>query len=114
MTSREYFNAVLNAHISDEMDEVSAEFIKRLDDKNAKRKTTETKDKREARERREAVFAFLKENATHIFTRDEIAEHLGISVGQVSAACKSLVEDGHVTKSEVKSGKSRKMAYTLA
>ena len=55
MTSRDYFNAVLNAHISDEMDAASTEFIARLDARNEKRKSTETKDKREARERQRIV-----------------------------------------------------------
>ncbi len=115
MTSREYFVNVLNAHISEEMDTTSTLMIERLDAKNAKRKTrksTESKDKRESRERRETVLAFLRENFGHIFTRDEVAEHLGISVGQVSAACKVLVANGLVSKSEVKSGKSRKVVYS--
>ena len=112
MTSREYFVNVLNAHISEEMDATSTLMIERLDAKNAKRKSTESKDKRESRERRETVLAFLRENFGHIFTRDEVAEHLGISVGQVSAACKVLVADGLVSKSEVKSGKSRKVVYS--
>lgn len=112
MTSREYFVNVLNAHISDEMDATSTLMIERLDAKNAKRKSTESKDKRESRERRETVLAFLRENFGHIFTRDEVAEHLGISVGQVSAACKVLVADGLISKSEVKSGKSRKVVYS--
>ena len=114
MTSREYFVAVLNAHISDEMDTVSTQMIERLDAKNAKRKATDSKEKIASRERRESVLEFLKENSEHIYTRDEIAEHVGISAGQVSAACKVLVADGLVTKSEVKVDKSRKMAYTLA
>lgn len=114
MTSREYFNAVLNAHISEEMDATSAEFIARLDAKNAKRKSTESKDKREARERREAVLAFLRNHADHVYTRDEISVKVGITVGQVSAACKSLIAEGIVTKTEVKVDKARKVGYSIA
>lgn len=112
MTTRDYFNAVLNAHISDEMDAVSTEFIARLDAKNAKRKATDSKEKIAARERKQAVLNFLCDHQGQPFTRDEIATEVGISVGQVSAACKPLVEDGTITKSEVKVDKSRKMAYT--
>lgn len=114
MTTREYFTAVLNAHISDEMDSVSVQMIERLDAKNAKRKSTDTKEKVAARERKQAVLAFLHEHEGSALTRDEIAAEVGVTVGQVSAACKSLVADGLVTKSEVKVDKSRKMAYSLA
>lgn len=112
MTSREYFVAVLNAHISDEMDTVSTQMIERLDAKNAKRKASDSKEKIAARERRNTILAFLSENVGHIFTRDEIADHLSLTVGQVSAACKVLIEEGSVAKSEVKSGKSRKVVYS--
>lgn len=114
MTSREYFNAVLNAHISEEMDATSAEFIARLDAKNAKRKSTESKDKREARERRESVAAFLDAHEGEVFTRDAIAESVGITPAQASAACKSLIAEGIVTKTEVKVDKARKVGYSIA
>ena len=112
MTSREYFNAVLNAHISDEMDATSAEFIARLDAKNAKRKGTESKDKREARERREAVLNFLCDHQGEQFTRDGIAEGLSITPAQASAACKVLVVDGTIVRAEVKVDKARRVVYS--
>lgn len=113
MTTREYFNAVLNANISDEMNEASVEFLSKLDSRNEKRKTMMTKDKAEAINRREAVLSFLKENEGS-FTRDQIAEAIGISPSAVSGACTVLVVNGLVTKSEVKVEKSRKVAYALA
>lgn len=113
MTTREYFNAVLNANISDEMNEASVEFLSKLDSRNEKRKTAMTKDKAEAINRREAVLSFLKENEGS-FTRDQIAEAIGISPSAVTGACTVLVANGLVTKSEVKVEKSRKVAYSLA
>jgi len=113
MTTREYFNAVLNANISDEMNEASVEFLSKLDNRNEKRKTVMTKDKAEAINRREAVLSFLKENEG-AFTREQIAEAIGISPNQVTGACTTLVTNGLVTKSEVKVEKSRKVAYALA
>jgi CRP-like cAMP-binding protein len=98
MTTREYFTAVLNAHVSEELDIVSAEFIARLDAKNAKRKTTETKEKREASSRRGLVLGFLCDHQGEQFTRDTIAEALGITPAQVSAACKVLAADDTITK----------------
>ena len=103
---------VLNANISDEMNEVSVEFLAKLDAKNEKRKNTETKDKKEAAIRRQSVLDFLRENEG-VFTRDQIAEAVGISAGQVSGACKVLVDEGLVSKSEVKIDKSRKIGYSV-
>lgn len=108
MTTREYFTAVLNAHVSEELDTVSAEFIARLDAKNAKRKTTDTKDKREARERKQAVLDFLCGHQGEQFTRDQIAEAVGITPAQASAACKPLVECDAITKGK----DARRMVYS--
>lgn len=112
MTYREYFNNVLSANISDEMNEVSVEFLSKLDNRNEKRKGAMTKDKVESSARREAVFAYLKGNEG-VFTRDTIAEALGISVGQVSGACKVLVDEGRIVKSEIKVDKTRKIGYSV-
>ena len=112
MTYREYFNNVLSANISDEMNEVSVEFLSKLDNRNEKRKGAMTKDKVESHARREAVLAFLKGNEG-VFTRDAIAEAVGISVGQVSGACKALVDEGLIVKSEIKVDKTRKIAYSV-
>lgn len=111
MTSREYFQSVLDAHISEEMDAASIKLIERLDAKNEKRKNTPTKDQVAAKERRDAVHSFLKEQSEPV-TRDTIAEALNITPGQATAACKALAEV--VKKSEVKVGKTRKVAYAIA
>lgn len=114
MTTREYFQAVLDAHISDAMDEASRRLIEKLDNRNAKRASSDTKDKREARARVEAVRNFFAMNPTEVCTRDSIALQLGITPAQVSAACKSLVALGVITKAEAKFGKARKVVYSLA
>ena len=114
MTTREYFQAVLDAHISDAMDEASRQLIEKLDTRNAKRASSDTKDKREARARVEAVRNFFSANPNEACTRDGIAAQLGITPGQASAACKSLVALGVVTKTEAKIGKARKVVYSLA
>ena len=111
MTTREYFQTVLDAHLSEDMDAASLQLIHKLDEKNAKRKTTMTKEQKEAALRREAVAKFLTEQ-TEPVTRDTIAAALGITEGQATAACKALGEK--VTKCEVKVDKSRKVAYSIA
>lgn len=109
MTTREYFQAVLDAHISDEMDEASKTLIVKLDAKNAKRKNTPTKEQKEASARRGLVLGFFQEHPTEVFTRDQIATALGVTPAQVTAACKGLGDD--VIKSEAKIDKARRVVY---
>lgn len=90
----------------------ASELLAALDARNEKRKGTESKEKKEAAERRAAVLAFLKEQ-TEPVTRDTIAGVLNMEPAKVSGACKGLVDAGLVTKSEVKVEKARKVAYSV-
>lgn len=110
MTTREYFQTVLDAHLSDDMDKASVELIEKLDARNEKRKSADSKAKRESADRRQAVYAEL--GASPIFA-DTIAESTGLSVGQVRSALTALVKDGKADKVAVKVEKTKKMAYTL-
>ena len=112
MTTREYFQTVLDAHISDDMDKASAELIAKLDARNEKRKSADSKPKKEAAARRNAVLDFLCNHQGEQFTRDQIAEAVKFSAPQVTGACKPLVDDGTIKKDVVLIEKSRKVVYT--
>lgn len=112
ITARQYFQNVLDAHISDEMDALSAKYIAGLDARNAKRKSADTKEKREVRARVEAVKGFFDAHKGEWFTRDQIAEAVGVSGAQVTAACKALGE--YITKGEAKVDKAKRVVYSLA
>ena len=113
MTIREFYNEVINANVSEDMTNKATELLAALDARNEKRKGTESKEKKEAAERREVVLEFLK---THegSFTRDQISFEVDMDPAKVSGACTALVKSGLVTKSEIKVEKSRKMAYSIA
>ena len=111
MTTREYFQTVLDANISDEMNKASVELISKLDARNEKRKSADSKSKRESADRRAVVLDFLKGNEGQ-FTRDEIATATNLTPAQVTAACKALGDA--IVKSEVKIDKARKVAYSIA
>ena len=112
ITARQYFQNVLDAHISDEMDAMSVKYIAGLDARNAKRKSIDSKEKREVRARVESVKDFFDNHKNEWFTRDQIADAVGISGAQVSAACKALGE--YIRKGETKVDKSKRVAYSLA
>lgn len=109
MTTREFYQAVADSDVGEELITKAQELIAALDAKNAKRKTTPTKDQREAAARREIVLGFFADHPTELFTRDAVADALGITPSQVTAACKALGES--LTKSEAKFDKSRKVVY---
>ena len=113
MTIREFYNEVINANINEDMTNKASELIAALDARNDKRKSTESKEKKEAAERRNAVLEFLK---THegAFTRDQISFEINMDPAKVTGACTALIKEGLVVKSEVKIEKSRKIAYSIA
>ena len=110
MTIREYYVAVLNAHISPELDKETECLIEKLNARNEQRKNADTKAKRETSARRLAVFNCLTPNP--IFA-EEIVAATNLTLGQVRAALSALVRDGEADKAEVKVEKTRKMAYSL-
>lgn len=116
MTTRELYNAVistLNEYGTDNAIDLAVEvkgLVDKMDASNEKRKSADSKEKRETASRRETVRKSLSEVPTFAET---IAENNGLSVGQVRSALSVLVREGVASKAEVKVGKSRKMAYTL-
>lgn len=125
MTIREFYENVLDLIDVIESDDPTGcvdtkimgdkarELIAALDARNEKRKSTESKEKKEAAERRNVVLEFLK---THegAFTRDQIAFEVDMDPAKVTGACTALIKEGLVVKSEVKVEKSRKVAYSIA
>lgn len=112
MTSREFFTAVAGAeNLPAELTKKATELLAALDARNEKRKGADTKEKKEAATRREAVLAFLKEQ-TEPVTRDTIAGVLNMTPAQATAACTAL--GAAVVKTEIKVDKARKVAYSIA
>ena len=111
MTTREFYTAIVNTeNLPAELTEKAAELLSAMDKSNEKRRGTETKEKKEAAARREAVLAFLKEQ-TEPVTRDTIAGVLDMTPAQVTAACKALLAEDSITKSEAKIDKARCVVY---
>ncbi len=110
ITTREFLVSVINANVSDEVTAKAQTLLEGLDARNEKRKSADSKSKRESASRREVVLGALSDIPTFA---DAIAEEHGLSVGQVRSALAVLVREGLADKGEVKVGKTRKMAYTI-
>ena len=114
MTIREYYQSVLDANISDEMNKSTQTLIEKLDARNEKRKSVDSKEKQAVRARYEVVANFLNANKGNEFTRDAIAEACNISVGQAQSAALALVRGGIAKKNEVKVDKTKRVVYSIA
>ena len=114
MTNREFYAAISTAeNLPAELIEKAAELLSKLDASNEKRKGAETKEKKEAAARKEAVLSFVREQSEPV-TRDVIADKLNITPSQATAACSSFVRSGVMKKTEVKVEKKPKTVYSIA
>ncbi len=111
MTTREFYLSVIDAHISDDATEKARELLASLDARNEKRKSADSKEKREVRARVDAVYSALDASPT---LAETVAESVGVTVGQARSALSALVREGRAVKVNVKVDKARRVAYVRA
>ena len=110
MTMREFMEQVISANISTEMTEYAQTAIAKMDAKNEKRKTTQSKTQ-EANAEIKAKILEVMDNET-VYTSAQISEVMALSTAKVTALLRQLVKDGKVEKSEVKiKGKGKVNGY---
>lgn len=116
MTSREFFNAVIEGNITDEIKDFAKSQIEKLDSKNAKRKSTDSKTQKENKAIKTSLLATMEKDK--VYTASEVAgmEIDGIiSTQKASALLRQLVEEGKLVSEEVKvKGKGKVKGYRLA
>ena len=112
MTQREFYTAVINSAVSDELTAFATSAIEKLDARNAKRASTPSK-KSVANEPIKASIAEFLTDGAHLAS--EIAKGLELSTSKVSALCRQMVADGVLTVEDVKvKGKGMQKSYSLA
>ena len=109
MTKREMFEAIINGNINEEIVEMAKNEIVKMDEKNAKRKSTPSK----VALANEPIKAKIKEVLTNEpQSASEVAEKVEISVQKASALLRQI--DG-LAVSEIKvKGKGKVKGYALA
>ena len=100
MTNREFFKAVINAEVNEELKAFAQAEIDKLDKKNEKRKNTQTKTQKENEGIKNSIVALLEEKGSMVAS--VIATELNISTQKASALCKQLVEEKELTVADVK------------
>lgn len=118
MTSREFYEAIMNANINDELTAFAAAAIDKMDKTNERRKEAVAKKAVE----RETERAPIREAIVNCISdvpktaTDLIAEAgLDIKPQSIPSLLKNLVEDGSIQKTEIKvKGKGKQVGYVLA
>ena len=112
MTNREFFTAIVNSEVSDELKAFATDAIAKLDARNAKRASKPSKKSIENEPIKASIREFLTDGS-HLAS--EIAKGLDLSVSKVSALCRQMVSDGLLTVEDVKvKGKGTQKSYSLA
>lgn len=112
MTNREFFTAVVNADVSEEIKAFALDSIAKLDHKNDLRKSKPSKTAIANEPIKENIVKFL--NGTQSALASEIASACEISTSKASALARQLVENGIVNVCDVKvKGKGTMKSYSL-
>ena len=112
MTNREFFNAIINANVSDELTAHATAELEKLDKRNAQRSSKPSKTQLE----NEPIKAHLLEIlAVKPMTASEIHEaDASLSTQKISSLCRQLVEAGKLAVEDVKIPKKGKQKqYTI-
>lgn len=112
MTNRDFYSAIINGTINEEVVAKATEELGKLDARNDKRRNTLSKEQLANEELKKTMVTIID---TGKLTASEIANAMGISTQKVSALAKQLVDNGTLVKEEVAvKGKGKVLAYSLA
>lgn len=108
MTNREFFNAIVNGELTEEVIAHAQTSIEKLDARNAARKDKPSKKSLENEPIKEAIKSVLTDEP---MTASDVAEKVEISVQKASALLRQI-EGLNVTEVKVK-GKGKVKGYSL-
>ncbi len=109
MTNREFYNAIIEANVSEEITSYATAQIEKLDECNARRRSSKSPKQIESLELAERIYEALTSEPK---TAKEIASEFEVTQQKVSAVVK-LLED-RVVVTEVKNGNRLVKAYSVA
>lgn len=114
MTNREFYIAIANGTMNDEIKAFAEEAIRKIVERNVKRSSKPSKTSIENAPIKESIMEFIS-NRNEFCIAGAIAEALEISTSKASALCRQLVADGKLVEKEVKIPKQgKRKAYGVA
>lgn len=113
MTNREFYNAIVNGNVNDEVIAQAQAALDKMDAANEKRRNTPSK---KAIENQPILDTIVNEVLTsEPKTASDVAAEIEVSVQKASALLRALVADGKAVATDVKvPKKGTQKAYTLA
>lgn len=113
MTNREFYTAIAQGAMNDELIAFAQEAIVKMDERNAKRSSKPSKTAVENEPIKAQIVEFIT-NRNEFCIAGAIAEALEISTQKASALCRQLVADGKLVEKEVKVPKQgKRKAYGI-
>jgi hypothetical protein len=112
MTQREFLTAIAsNETLNAELVEFAKELLVKADEKNAKRRETQSKVQKENEPIKAKILEILASGTVKVAS--DIATELEISTQKASALCRQLVESGKASVKEVKGKSGKVKAYYI-
>ena len=112
MTQRDFFEMVIAANVNGEMTAYAKNAIRKLDERNAKRKSTPTKSQKANGEFKAQIAEFLAGREDYTLC-SEIAEHFDVKTQKASGVLGLMVKDGTVEIADVKVKGGKRKGYRL-
>lgn len=113
MTARNFYNAIANGTMNEEVKTYAVEALRKMDEANEKRKTKMTPSQKENLVFKQRILDVLADK--DYTTAATIAELVEISPNKASALCRMLTDSGNLVVTEVKNEKKNKVkAYKIA
>ena len=112
MTQREFFEKVIEANVNEELTTYANGAIRKLDERNAKRKSTPTKSQKANEEFKTQITEFLTGREDYTLC-SEIAEHFEVNTQKASGVLGLMVKDGTIETAEVKVKGGKRKGYKI-
>ena len=113
MTQREFFTAVINANVSDELTTFAETAISKLDERNAKKSSTLTAKQKDNIGLMAQIYEYILTNGGK--TASEISaafSEMEVSTSKASALLRKMWENGEMSREEIKvKGKGKVWLY---
>lgn len=110
MTKREFFTAIAEADVADELKDFAVAEIEKMDAENAKNAAKRAEKAKENEPYFEKILELVGETPV---VASEVAAELGVSTSKASSLLRTLVNDERIAKYPelIKSGKTKVIGY---
>lgn len=109
MTNRDFFNAVINANVSDEITAFAKASLDKLNAKNEKRRNSTSPNQKKNEDFKKDIYDDFNAEPNRVFTAKEIADKYEVSTQKISALLRQMVDAGIIKSFDTKDSKKNKV-----